>query len=156
MSRRRPVLRLLAGSLAWSLAIGASSALSLSQRDWQRGDAQIIVVLLFGLGAFLAYIPATIMARRLGGRRVETRFAAAMVLLAGSTMAVTAFLFGNWYRLYYAQWHEPPFTIGWTFQYVFTMAVASYHFLVLGLRMYLPLGLPALLAFSLVHAGRRR
>lgn len=148
--------RLLGGAVAWALAIGASSALSLLWRDWRSDDAYLGVVLLFALGALLAFVPATIIARHIGGARVETRFAASMVLLAATTIGLTAVLFAFWYRLYYAQWHEPAFTIGWTFQYVFTMAAACYHFLVLGLRMYLPLGLPALLAFSLLHAGRGR
>lgn len=154
--RLRTALRLLAGSLAWALAIGASCALSLRLRDWRSADAQVIVILLFGLGALVAYAPATIIARQLGGRRVETRFAATMVVLGSVTIGLTAVLFALWYRLYYAQWHEPAFTIGWMFQYVFTMAAACYHFLVLGLRMYLPIGLPALLVFSLFHTGYRR
>jgi hypothetical protein len=152
----RPVLRLLAGSFAWSLAIGASCAVSLASRAWQNGEAQVAVVLLFGLGALIAYPPAILVAHRLGGRGAETRFAAMMVLLGGATIATTAFLFGLWYRLYYAHWHEPALSIGWAFQFAFTMAAACYHFLVLGLRMYLPLGLPALLAFSFVQASRRR
>jgi hypothetical protein len=154
--RLRSASYLLAGALLWALAIGASSALALLQRDWQSNESQVRVVLLFGLGALLAFAPATVFARCLGGARVETRFAASMVLLAATTIGLTAVLFAFWYRLYYAQWHEPALTIGWIFQYVFTMAAACYHFLVLGLRMYLPLGLPALLAFSLLHAGRRR
>ena len=152
----QPVLRLFAGSFAWSLAIGASCTVALLLRAWQNEQAQAAVVLLFGSGALVAYAPAILFAHRLGGRRAETRFAATMVLLAGATIAVTAFLFGLWYRLYYAHWHEPALSIGWIFQFAFTMAGACYHFLVLGLRMYLPLGLPALLAFSLVQAGRRR
>lgn len=152
----RTATRLVAGSFAWAIAVGMSAALSLAQRYWQSDDAKIVVVLLFGLGALLAYAPATVIARQLAGARWETRFAATMVVLAAATIGLTAVLFAFWYRLYYAQWHEPAFTIGWTFQYVFTMAAACYHFLVLGLRMYLPLGLPALLVFSLLHAGRRR
>jgi hypothetical protein len=155
-NRLRAAVWLLAGSLAWALAMGASAALSLLSRDWQNHDAQVFVVALFGAGAFIAYAPATIIARYLGGRRAETRFAATMVLLAGATIALTAFFFGTWYRLYYARWHEPAFSIGWTFQYIFTMVAAFYHFLVLGLRMYLPFGLAALLAFSMVQARHRR
>ena len=150
------VLRYLAGSLAWALAMGASSAFSLLRRDWQNTDAEIAVVLLFLFGGFLAYAPAAIMARKLPLSRPETRFCAIMVLLAPATIAATALLFGYRYRLYYAHWHEPAFTIVWTFQYVFTMATACYHFLVLGMRMYLPFGFVALVAFSVFHAGLRR
>ncbi|WP_187971848.1 hypothetical protein [Aquibium microcysteis] len=155
-TRIRPALRLLAGSIAWSLAIVASCAASLLARAWQNADAQAAVILLFWFGALLAYAPAVLLADRFGGHRAETRFAAAMVLLAGATIGITAFLFGLWYRLYYAHWHEPALTIGWIFQFIFTVAAACYHFLVLGLRMYLPVGLPALLAFSLVLARTRR
>lgn len=152
----RAALWLLAGSFAWSLAIAASCAVALLSRAWQNDEARAAVVLLFGIGALAAYAPAMLVAHRLGGQRAETRFAATMVLLAGATIGVTAVLFGLWYRLYYAHWHEPALTIGWIFQFAFTMAAACYHFLVLGLRMFLPLGLPALLAFSLVHARCRR
>lgn len=154
--RTRAAFRLLAGSVAWSLAIGASCALSLASRGWRNEGAQVAVVLLFWVGALLSYAPAVLVADRFGRRRAEARFAATMVLLAGATIGATAFLFGLWYRLYYAHWHEPVLTVGWIFQFAFTMAGACYHFLVLGLRMYLPLGLPALLAVSIVRAGRRR
>jgi hypothetical protein len=155
-SRGSVVLLYLAGSLAWALAMGASSAFSLLRREWQNADAEIVVVLLFAFGGLLAYAPAILITRQLARSRVETRFCAMMVLLAGATIAITAFLFGYRYRLYYSEWHEPAFTIGWTFQYVFTIATACYHFLVLGLRMYLPLGFVALVAFSVFHAGLRR
>lgn len=156
-SGARAAAWLLSGAIVWALASAASAALSIRLLAWQNGEAAAAVTTLFGAGALAGYGPAVMIARALSSRRgPETRFAAHMVLLSVGTIGFTALFFGLHYRLYYSHWHEPPFTIGWTFQYVFTVAAAVYHFLVLGMRMYLPVGLPALLAFSLWHGARRR
>ncbi|MGX7872558.1 hypothetical protein ACVDG5_006595 [Mesorhizobium sp. ORM6] len=44
----------------------------------------------------------------------------------------------------------------WGFQLAFTMAVALYQLMVLGIRLYFPLGLIALFAASLWFARQRR
>jgi hypothetical protein len=49
-------------------------------------------------------------------------------------------MFSIIYRNFYAQWHGDPFTRIWLFQLTFTSASALYQFAVLGLRLYLPLG----------------
>jgi hypothetical protein len=53
------------------------------------------------------------------------------------------------YRLFYAQWHRPFGTRIWAYQFIFTSAGAVYQFLVMGLRLYLPVGLPILAGTSL-------
>ena len=109
------------------------------------------------LGGVLAYAPAVLSAGFVtGNSRPETRFAAYLVALATATIGVTALFFGLYYRAYYAAWHGPAFSIEWTYQFVFTVAAAVYHFCVLGIRLFIPIGFPALLAVSLWHGLRAR
>ena len=137
--------------------MAASAALSIWRYAWQDGMAMLAVALLFALGGVFAYAPAVIAAGFVSGnRRPETRFATFVVALATATIGATALLFGLYYRAYYAAWHGPAFSIEWTYQFVFTVAAAVYHFCVLGIRLFIPIGFPALLAVSLWHGARVR
>ncbi|MNY76595.1 hypothetical protein D3C86_2162310 [compost metagenome] len=62
-------------------------------------------------------------------------------------------LFALDYRAFYARWHADAGTRAWLYQFAFTSLVAFYQFLVLGIRLYLPVGGAALLAASLWLAG---
>ncbi len=147
------ISRLLIGSIAWGGIMSASAAVAVWQRGWQNETAILSVAALFALGGLVSYLPAILAAGFVSRRsRSDTRFAAFLVTLAVATIGATALLFAMHYRLYYSSWHEPALTIGWIFQFVFTSAVAIYHFAVLGVRMFLPIGLPALLAVSLWRA----
>lgn len=145
------------GSLAWAVAMGASALINLLLDHWATPDKIRIVSLLFAGGGALAF-PLGLFAARLVslGRGREVAFAAAMVCLAAATIGLTAGLYALQYRSYYAEWHAPAFTLTWGFQLVFTMAVASYQFVVLGIRLYFPLGFVALFAASLWFARQRR
>lgn len=145
------------GSLAWAVAMGASALINLLLDHWATPDKIRIVSLLFAGGGALAF-PLGLFAARLVslGRGREVAFAAAMVCLAAATIGLTAGLYALQYRSYYAEWHAPVFTLTWGFQLAFTMAVASYQFVVLGIRLYFPLGFIALFAASLWFARQRR
>ncbi|QND59989.1 hypothetical protein [Mesorhizobium huakuii] len=145
------------GSLVWAGAMGASALINLLLDHWVTPDKIRIVSLLFAGGGALAF-PLGLFAARLVslGRGREVAFAAAMVCLAAATIRLTAGLYALQYRSYYAEWHAPVFTLTWGFQLAFTMAVASYQFVVLGIRLYFPLGFVALLAASLWFALQRR
>lgn len=143
------------GSLAWAALMGASAAFSLWLRDWQTGGLMWSVIVLFAAGGGLAFAPGLYMARLFGlGRGRETAFASAFLSLAVLTIGVTALAFALYYRTYYAQWHAETFSVTWTFQLVFTTAGAVAQFAALGVRMYFPVGLLALFAFSLWFSGR--
>ena len=75
-------------------------------------------------------------------------FAAAFLAFTVATIGITAALYALQSRSYYAQWHEPAFTITWCFQLVFTLLATVYQFAVLGLRLYFPVGFVALLVLS--------
>ena len=67
---------------------------------------------------------------------------------------MTSAIFAVIFRQYYAQWHGDPFTRIWLVQLVFTTASALYQFAVLGIRLYLPVGVIFLFAASWLLADR--
>lgn len=140
---------------------GATMALSAWFALWLRQRAETFhlaeLLLLFGFGAMLAWPPSLFLGRFAAlGRRPETRFAAYLFCLSLGTVAATAALFALDYRHFYAQWHAPAGSRIWFFQFAFTSFIACYQFLVLGIRLYLPLGGMALVAVSLRFASGRR
>ena len=56
------------------------------------------------------------------------------------------------FRDYFSTWHAPVTTKLGANEFVFTVASGVYQFLVLGVRLFLPLGLPALLIVALLIA----
>ncbi len=150
-----PLWHVLIGSAVWAVLMGASAAFSLWLRDWQTASLMGSVIVLFAVGGATAFAPGLYATRLLGlGRGRETAFAAAFLSLSVVTIGVTALAFALYYRSYYAQWHADTFSVTWTFQLVFTTAGAIAQFAALGVRMYFPLGLLALFAFSAWFSGR--
>lgn len=147
----------LLGSLLWALAMGASALVNLLLDNWVTPQKIRTVSALFAAGGGLAF-PVGLFAARLVslGRGWEVAFAAAFVTIAAATTGLKALLYALQYRSYYAEWHAPAFTLTWAFQLAFTMAVASYQFVVLGIRLYFPLGFIALFAASLWFARHQR
>jgi len=145
------------GSLLWGATMGASALINLLLDNWVTPEKIRTVSLLFAGGGALAF-PLGLFAARLVslGRGREVAFAAAMVCLAAATIGLAAGLYALQYRSYYAEWHAPVFTLTWGFQLAFTMAVASYQFVVLGIRLYFPLGFVVLFVVSLWFAWQRR
>ena len=77
------------------------------------------------------------MRRAAPAKRVLPAF---FLCLTVCTIAATAFLFAMDYRIFYARWHAPFGTLTWVYQFVFTSAGAVYQFVVMGIRLYLPVG----------------
>lgn len=145
----------IAGAVLWGAAMGASAFVNLD--DWETPDKVRFIVLLYVLGGVLAFPVGLTLARLVSrGRHWETALAAAFVCLLGATLAFTGALFGLQYRSYYAEWHSPAFTPTWAFEFVFTMLTALYQFVVLGIRLYFPLGFAALVAASISFARQQR
>ncbi|MER8462515.1 hypothetical protein [Mesorhizobium sp. M1396] len=147
----------LIGALLWAVTMGASALVTLFLDNWETPAKIRIVTLLFAVGAALAF-PIGLFAAKLvsQGRRWEVAFAAAFVCLTGATVGLTAGLFALQYRSYYAEWHAPAFTHTWALQFVFTTLIALYQFVVLGIRLYFPLGFVTLFAASVWFARQRR
>ncbi|MDX3924858.1 MAG: hypothetical protein QHC90_03490 [Shinella sp.] len=144
------------GALSWGALMMACALVSLYLRNrLETENLPALAALFFAGGAFAWPFVMTTLAlfRR---NRTETRFAAAFAFLALGTIAMTAFLFAMDYRLFYAQWHHPFPTRIWAYQFVFTSISAVYQFSVMGLRLFMPAGLPVLAAASLWLAKAMR
>lgn len=137
--------------------MGGSALFNLLFDGWQTPTRVRFLALLFAAGGALAFPAALFFARLVSmGRNSETAFAAAFLSLLICTVAFTSGLFSLQYRLYYAEWHAPAFSVIWAFQFVFTVAGALVQFAVLGLRLYFPIGFIALFAASLWFARQPR
>ncbi|MER9923391.1 hypothetical protein NKJ84_10605 [Mesorhizobium sp. M0048] len=158
LRRALPSLRTaFAGALLWAMAMGGSALLNLLQYDWETPAKIRFVSLLYAAGGALAFPIGLFLARLVSlGRHWEIALAAAFVCLLAATIVVTGGLFGLQYRSYYVQWHAPAFTITWVFQFVFTMLTALYQSVVLGIRLYFPLGFIALAVASVWFARQQR
>ena len=137
--------------------MGASALVNLWLDDWETPAKIRFVAFLFSAGGALAF-PVGLFAARLVSleRHWEVALAAAFVCLLAATITFTGGLFALQYRSYYAEWHEPAFSLTWALQFVFTMLTALYQFVVLGIRLYFPLGFIALALASVWFARRQR
>ena len=141
----------------WGVMMGASALINLLLDDWETPGKIRFVTLLYAAGGALAFPVGLFLARLFSrDRHWEVALAAAFVSLLAATLAFTGALFALQYRSYYAEWHAPAFTLTWAFEFVFTMLTALYQFVVLGIRLYFPLGFMALTAASVWFARRRR
>ncbi|WP_246800742.1 hypothetical protein [Mesorhizobium amorphae] len=145
------------GAVLWGATMGASALINLLLDDWETPAKIRFVSLLYAAGGVLAFPVGLFLARLVSrGRHWEVALAAAFVCLLAATLAFTGGLFALQYRSYYAEWHAPAFTITWAFELVFTGLTALYQFVVLGIRLYFPLGFAALAVASVWFARQRR
>ncbi len=147
----------LAGAPLWgaAMALSALSGLYLRLR-LETGHLPLVLALFFA-GGLLGWAVSLPLLRPFMRRwRAERRFAAVLLVLTCATILATAGLFALQYRIFYAQWHADFGSRIWMYQFLFTSAGAVYQFLVMGLRLYLPVGLALLLAVSLFLARRMR
>lgn len=145
------------GAVVWGVAMALCicASLTLNQRLPEAHLPRLLLV--YFVGGMLAWLVSLPLIRFCAvGRTTETRFAASFLFLTIGTTAATALIFALQYRLFYAQWHAPFGTRIWAFQFVFTSASAVYQFAVLGLRLYLPLGLLFLTGASVLLTHRSR
>nr|WP_195179790.1 hypothetical protein [Mesorhizobium sp. INR15] len=147
----------LVGALLWAAAMGASALVNLWSDAWETPEKIRFVSLLYAAGGALGFPAGLYLARLVSlGRQWEVALAAAFVCLLAATLAFTGGLFALQYRSYYAEWHAPAFTPTWGFQLVFTTLTALYQFVVLGIRLYFPLGFAALAVASVWFARQQR
>ncbi len=142
----------MAGSLLWGVVSAVSAMVALRMKGWADPGAIEGPALLFFFGGLIAFAPALFLARLFGRSRPEPAFAAAIVSLSAMTIGVTGVLNGLVFRDYFSAWHAPVTTKLGANEFVFTVASGVYQFLVLGVRLFLPLGLPALLIAALLIA----
>lgn len=147
----------LAGPIAWGGAMALSCIIGLYLRHGGETDYFWRIVFYYFAGAFLAFIPALLLARYIAFQKPATaRFSAFALCLCLGTYGITALLFALQYRVFYAQWHEPFLTRIWFFQQIFTIAGAAYQFTVIGLWLYFPVGIVCLFITSFILSLRMR
>lgn len=151
-----PLRTAVLGSAAWAIVIGGSAGVELVRSDAAAGERLTLICAIYAAGALVAFAPALFVGRLLSRGRSEAAFAATLLALSVGTIGAVGLLFAVDYRLYYAQWHEPAFSPDWVRQFIFTTAAAFYQYLVIGLRLYVPVGLVALFAASLWNARATR
>lgn len=144
------------GSIAWALSMGLVALVELVWMRWYEPQRIAAIAALFAAGGLLAFLPAVYLGRLLSRGRRDAGFAATFLALGTGTIGLTGLLVGLEYRSYYAAWHEDAFSIVWVFQFIFTVGAAVYQFLVLGVRIYVPLGLVLLAAASLWNVRSMR
>lgn len=143
------------GAIGWgaAMAISAQASLwlsvgALTSHYWT------LTAMAFG-GAAIAWPFSLAAFRFIAFRRArEAAFAAAFICMTVFTILTTAVIFAIIFRSFYAQWHGDAFTKLWMVQLVFTTASAFYQFAVLGIRLYLPLGVAFLFIASYLLATR--
>lgn len=143
-------IAILVGAPVWGLCVGAILFTSLWITDRLETGHLTALVGVYTAGATIAWMlsVATLSAlTRWLALSAASRAALAVCGLGLATIGVTALLFALDYRAFYARWHADAFTRDWILQFLFTGASAVYQFLVLGLRLYLPLG-PLLLLLA--------
>lgn len=157
LSASRPTGReLVLGAPLWGTFMALSALTGLALQNGAKTAQLPSILLLFFCGGLLSWPVSLFLGRFCAeGRAVETRFAAYFLCLTVLTIAATALLFALDYRSFYARWHAPVGSRLWMYQFAFTSAGAVYQFLVMGIRLYLPLGLVVLAATSLRLALRR-
>lgn len=156
MRHSLPTLReTLVGAPIWGLVMALSALVALYLRNGAETSHLNSILLLFFAGGLVSW-PFALLLGRFGaiGRGRETRFAAFFLCLTVCTIAATAFIFAMDYRIFYARWHAPFGSRTWAYQFTFTSASAVYQFVVMGIRLYLPLGFAALGLASLWLAAR--
>jgi hypothetical protein len=153
---RMTIKGLLLGTIAWSAINTLSVIVSLAMQGRGFASNTDKLVLIFGLGAWLAYPLARALLYFTPDKWLPTqRLAAAFVILCGATVGVTALLFAYQFQEYYSQWHDDHLSKRLLFETVFTILSACYQFLVLALRNYFPIGLIGLLGASWLFAVKR-
>lgn len=145
------------GALVWSVAMLIT--VIVGQWFYYRGISgkENELTAIYFLGGLLAWPFALYFARLFAlGFGPVTRFIFAMLSLAGCTLAMTAFIFSQQFRLIFADTHMPITTRIGFYQFAETSASGVFQFLVVGLRLYFPLGILSLLLASLWLARRMR
>ena len=113
-------------------------------------------MILFAAGAAAAGLVSSWLTGRWWRTRPRSaRFAGAVIVLTFFTCFFDAFFFYLHYISYFSQFWADPFTPWWFASLVFTGGGVTFFFVSIGLPMLLPLGLPVLLAASLLLSRHR-
>jgi len=147
--RQAQILRVIGESLLWGAVMTGAAYFSLmSEQERVFGPRVMTIMAVYFAGGAIGYLFAFPVARWFA-KRVSPPLPLILAVLAlgGFTLAATAGILALNYRAYYAEWHEAVFSIDWFYQQIFTVLGSTYQYLVIGVRLYWPLG-PAFLLFA--------
>ncbi len=149
-------LEVLGSAICWGAAMAASAIAALYLRNGLLTSHLGALTLIYFFGGALSWLILVPLTQRFARQRpTSARFTAFFLALSVGTAAMTAFLFAMDYRWFYSRWHAPFGSLIWIFQFLFTGASAVYQFAVLGLALFLPLGLLCLIVVSAYLARQR-
>jgi len=113
--------------------------------------AILALVFFSGVAAyFLATITLNLLIRN---KRLEVRLSASFLVILIFTIGITSIVYAIDYWSFYTRWHGEPLSILWMIQMAFTMLGGLYQFAVMGLKLYMPIGLFCLIAASIFLAN---
>lgn len=149
-------MRVLSLGTAWGLAMTTSAALNLYFLNQSYELRTKLLLMIFFSGGLFGFMLTGAALRFSPSKwKASQRFSAAFLTLLLLTIGFTALIFALHFRIYFAQWHDDQLSIRLVFETAFTLMSAVYQFLVLGLRLYLPVGFIALLGASWAFAFQR-
>lgn len=154
--RRDFIIRLAIEAAVWGvmMMVSALAALLLERgRGLNAQTAQILAI--YFVGACIAYAFARLFLH-FANRNLAMpwRFLLALFVLAGLTLGATAGILALDYRAYYAEWHDSFLSVTWFYQQAYTVLGSTYQYLVIGTRLYWPLG-PVFLVLTSWWLARR-
>lgn len=138
----RSALRVIGEGLLWGAMMTAAAYFSLvSEHARALGPRVMTILAVYFAGGAIAYLFAFSVTHWLA-RHLSPRVTplVAIMALGGFTLAATAGILAFDYRAYYAQWHEAAFSGDWFYQQFYTVLGSTYQYLVIGVRLYWPLG----------------
>lgn len=146
--RKTLLARSLKFSLVWAIVFVGAIAVALYLREQPLGGRTIRILAVTGLGALLGGFSAYALSDFVARYRTQrsARFAAMTVFLAAATYGMTALIYFFYYRAYFSQWHEPPFTAEFFIQSLVTFLVSFYLVMLWGLHGLMPVALLFLFA----------
>ena len=148
--RRDMIVRLAIEAAVWGLMMLVSALVALLLEHGRGLNAQTGQILaIYFTGAYIAYVVARPLLAFLNRHlAMPWRIVLAVIVLAGATLAATAGVLALDYRVYYAAWHDDFLSITWFYQQAYTFLGSTYQYLVIGTRLYWPLGPLFLIAMS--------
>ncbi|TPW26806.1 hypothetical protein [Pararhizobium mangrovi] len=138
---------LLLESIVWACAMAVSVILALGRvTGWIGGHTEALTELFFA-GGLIAFPIARALHSFVAGRgHRETRLAAAILCLSGTTLACTGMLYALGHVGWAFPWSFYAGTVHALVDFILELVIATASFILFGLRFYLPFGAVALFA----------
>lgn len=145
----------LAFSMLWGSLMAGLVAIEIGTSAQGFHARTLALILLFGLGGLSGALFARLFAGLISQWHPQpsARFSAMLIGLSCGTAGMTTLFHFLHFRIYYAQWHDTPLSPHWFFEQIMTGIGSAYIFVVEGMPLLLPWGLPLLLAASWDYAA---